>query len=471
MDFGRTFRNGSMITIISQIIKIGIGLIITGILSRLLTPDEYGVVAIVFVFLNLFDLLSNIGLGVGVIQFKNMSNEELSYVHVVSIIISFFMMAAFIISSPLIVIFYHEPLYYKIIPIVALNIVLTGYRTIPEAILRRDFKFKRLNILFLISDISGGVGAIFLAYTGWGVYALILRNIISNFILIVVESINIGFRFTWSFPKKKMKKFFSFSFYQFRFNIINYITRNIDDLLIGKYLDTQQLGIYDRAYKLTKYPLESVKGVLNNVFYPLLSCYQDRQEEQNKLYIKVLRLFLLIFIPMTAVLDIMSEEIIIILYGTEWYQTISIFRILALSVWVQVISAMGSIYLQSTGRTDLLVVTGKYLNCFSILGIIIGLFFGIKGVAIGFTAGYYIGFFFSFNLIFTIMSKKIIDFLRLLFFPIIISVILCVLAMGIKNIISSIILRAVVEGVCITGVYIIILKVSGMEKEFREIFK
>lgn len=470
MDFGRQFRKGTIITIISQVIKVVIGLVITAILSRLLTPDEYGIVAIIFIFLNLFDLFSNVGFGVGIIQYKDLTDKEISCIHILSIGLSIAMMLLFIICSPAIVVFYREPLYYRLIPVVSLNVLLSGLRVVPEALIRKNLQFKKLNTFFLISDILGGICAILLAYLGWGVYALILKSIITNVGLIIMESIHPEFTFSWSTERKGLGKLFFFSFHQFIFNIINYLTRNLDDLLIGRLSTAYQLGIYDRAYKLAKYPLDNVKGIMTNVLYPLLSLYQENLQELYALYLKVLQLFLLLFIPLTAVLAAMGEEIIIILYGDAWSSTIPIFQILALSIWTQVISSMASIYLQSISRTDLLVKTGIYLNVFTVLGIITGLFYGILGVSIGFSVGYYMGSVLSFRLVFKTMNKGIGDFMQLLFKPVMIAAFNVVIIYIIKFLIPSIVLRVFVEALSVLFMYGIVWKKLNLAGQFKEIF-
>lgn len=469
MNFGRQFRHGTFITLISQLFKVFIGLFITAILSRLLSAEEYGIVAIVFVFLNFFDLLSQMGLGIGIIQYKNLSDTELSFLHIFSIGISICMSLLFILISPLIVKFYHEPLYYKLIPVLSINLILTGYRLVPEALLRKNFCFKKLNFFLLFSESIGGISAVILAYQGWGVYSLIFKNIITNTLLIILEHFKREFKFEWNLKFRGLKNLYSFSFYQFIYNIINYISNNLDNLLIGKYFNVYQLGIYDRAYKLAKYPLDNIKGVLSNVLYPLLSQYQNQREKLHSLYLQALKLILILFIPASAIILVMSKDIIYILYGPGWYDASTILQILASTIWVQIVTILGGIYLQSISRTDLLVKTGIYSNACMVTGILLGLFWGAKGVAVGYTVSYYIGFILSFKLIYKTMNKSFKEFGSLLILPILISICFTMIVINLQLIIQNPFLRFAIQGIIVIILYLLLIKKLLSMEAFKDI--
>src|SRR5699024_11938811 len=151
-------------------------------------------------------------------------------------------------------------------------------------------------------------------------------------------------------------------------------SRNIYTILIGNFIGSGALGFYDRAYKLMLYPVQNLTHVITPVLHPVLSDYQNRTEVIYQAYEKLIKILSFLGVPISVFLFFAADEIIIILYGNQWVGSIPTFKILSISIMIQiVISSSGSIF-QSTRRTELLFISGVLSTIFTIAGISAGVF-------------------------------------------------------------------------------------------------
>jgi PST family polysaccharide transporter len=222
-----------------------------------------------------------------------------------------------------------------------------------------------------------------------------------------------------------VKKIARFSIFQFMFNFINYFSRNADNLLIGKYFSPSALGYYDKSYRLMMLPVANLTHVITPVLMPILSTYQNDKDVIYNAYIKVVKLLAIIGFPLSAFLFFTAPEIVNILYGPNWVQCIPVFRLLAITIGIQmVLSSTGSIF-QAMNRTDLLFFSGSLNTVFMISGIIYGVFIekSVESVAFGLIIAFIINFFLGFYiLVKVVLDKPFFNFLDIFLLPIAISI-------------------------------------------------
>lgn len=182
---------------------------------------------------------------------------------------------------------------------------------------------------------------------------------------------------------------------QFIFNTVNYFSRNLDNMLIGRYLGASELGYYDKGYQTTIYPNQLLTGVLNPVIQPIMSEYETDKEVIRKVYLRVVRLLGDISLPLSVFCFFAAEDIIYFLYGDQWGSSIMTLQILSVSIWAQMIASSTGAFYQSANRTDLLLISGIQSSIFNISFIIYGVYIGtINPVAtmvlISFTVNFFI---------------------------------------------------------------------------------
>lgn len=393
-------KKGILINFVAKYSNVFIQLILTSILARLLTPEEYGVIAVVLIFITFFNMLGDMGIGPAIIQYKNLKKDDMSSIFIFTFLSSIALSIVFFGFSYLIAYFYNNSIYINIGHLLCFCIMLNLLNIVPRNILLKYKRFKIVALSSLYSNVLAGILTIILAYLGFSYYALVFNSIMQSLINFLIcfrcSRIKVNFK---KFSMEPIKEIRSFSIYQFLFNMINYFSRNLDNLLIGKYMGMNALGYYDKSYKLMLYPVQNLTFVITPVLQPVLSEFQHRKDIILLHYKKIARILALMGAFITVFCFFSAREIILIMYGERWIGSINSFRILSISIVIQmVLSSSGSIF-QATGNTKRLFQTGVISACTMILFIIVGLRLGkieylvgllVLGFLLNFIQGYYI---------------------------------------------------------------------------------
>jgi len=416
-------KQGVVIVFISRYAGIFFQIIFTVILARLLTPKEFGVVAIVAVFITFFRLLSEMGLGAGIVQKRGLNNEDISSLFILTIFIAILFGLCFYIFSYAIAAFYKNNIYINIGHLLCITLIFSTLTTVPSSILRKNKKFLTIGVIQIVTIVLSGIFGVFLAFKNFSYYALVVQSIINSVLLFISFYIYSGIRVRFVFSVNSIRKIFKYSFYQFLFNTINYFSRNLDNILIGKFLGPTALGFYDKAYKLMLYPVQNLTGVMSSVLHPVMAEYQDKSSVIYTAYLKILKILLLIGIPISIFSFFSAKEVILMMFGNNWVQSIPVFKVLALSIWLQMLlSTTGSIF-QAAGRTDFLFLSGTMSNILLVIGMVVGMQKGITGVAIGIVTAFYVMFIPVFwILIKVVINQDIKEFFKLFTKPLIIGI-------------------------------------------------
>ena len=234
------------------------------------------------------------------------------------------------------------------------------------------------------------------------------------------------FHFFMKIKMKSLKKIMSFSLYQFLFNLINYFSRNLDKLLIGRFIGMSPLGYYEKSYRLMLLPLQNITFVVTPVIQPIFSSFQKNLYDLAEKYKKILHLLAYISFPLSSLLYFTARELILIFFGNQWGKSVGIFQILALTVSMQILtSTAGSIY-QSANATKQLFVSGCWCAFFMIVSFCITIFsWGtIEAVAYGFLIAQMANTVQCFYLLFRTLRYPIIAILKMLLRPFVIGLLL-----------------------------------------------
>ena len=246
-------------------------IIITIILARLLSPDDFGILAMVTVFTNFAMIFSEMGVSSALIQKQDTHDRHYHSAFWLNILVGIGLTLIFMAASPFIAWFYKKPELTPILLVVALNFLFSSFTIIQQTILTKEMDFKSLAIRDIIAVILAGVIGIALAYHGFGVWSLVYQLIAFTIINALLLWILSPWRPKLEFSISDIKDIFHFSAHLTGFNFLNYFSRNIDQLLIGKFLGTQALGYYSLAYKIMLYPLQNISRVISKVMFPVFS--------------------------------------------------------------------------------------------------------------------------------------------------------------------------------------------------------
>lgn len=382
MGIRKNFAKDVVYSGISKYSTIIIALIVTAVLSRILTPDDFGVVAIATVFIAFFNLLSDFGIAAAIVQFKDLTRKDISNIFGWSFWLAVLLSTAFFFCSSIIGSFYANPLLIPICRFLSLQIFFATLNIVPNALLLKNKKFNVIAIRTLTIQILCGIASVIAALNGVGVYALLINPIVGIFINLVINVVYMKMTINLLPAFSSLKKIFSFSIFQFLFNFINYIGNNVDKMIISKAISISGLGYYEKAYRLGQMPAQTINGVIGPVLHPYLSDYQTQPEKLLNVYDKMNRVLLTLSFPVSAFCLLCSRELVLIVFGPQWIESIVYFAIISITITTHLASSPTGAFLQASNKTKLLFYLGVVNTCLSIICLSIGAFVigSIKGI-------------------------------------------------------------------------------------------
>lgn len=422
-----SLKRAALITAVSKYINIFLGIFFSAILSRILTPNDYGIVAIVSVFTAFFIVLSNCGLGIAVIQKKEFTKDDINSIFTFSFYFGFVLMLIFILLAYPISLFFKSKIYFPICLILSISIFFNTINAVPDGLLRKEKKFLLIGIrLVAVSILTYGV-TILLALMNFKYYALVIQSVASSILIFLWNLRNVKVNLVKKINWNVLKSIFSYSGYNFLFNFFNYFSRNLDKLIIGKFLGNENLAQYNKAYHFMLYPVQNLTNVITPTLHPILSDYQDNIQVVYEKYVKVVKFLSLIGVIVTAICFICSKEIISILYGSQWADAAVCFKYMSLAIWGQMVGGTtGSLFaaLNDTRRHFYITILNTFII---VLALIVGIYDGnIRMIALYVSIALNSHFFTNYYvLIKKTMKKKFFHFFSLLFPDIIMMIILC----------------------------------------------
>ena len=373
MDIGQNFKKGILYTALGKYSNVVIQLLVTAVLSRILTPEEYGVVAVVNVFLIFFQMLADSGIGPAIIQNKKLNQDDLRSIFALTIYTGFILSAIFCLLGYPMSLVYGDFIYINLYLLLGICVFFYTITIVPQAILTKEMRFKQVNLLTLVANIVSGLVGILLALGNFGVYSLIFSNIVKALVLFLVLYWKVKLQPSRKIDRGSIKKIFEFSKFQFLFNFWNYFARNLDNLLIGRFINSSALGYYDKAYQLSLYPNQILSQIITPVIHPIMSNFEKNQKKMGEIYLQVSSLLIILGMPISAYLYFNAKDIIIFMFGDSWSESIPVFRILAVTIWLQMANSPTGAFYQATNRTNTLFKVGMLTSTINIAAIIIGI--------------------------------------------------------------------------------------------------
>lgn len=370
--------SGSFIQILVQFIVIGI-------LARLLSPEEFGVVGVILIFVNFTNLFTDLGIATAIVQLKNISKDHISSGYTISLLIGIIVGLLFYGLAPNIAGFFNLHGADNAIRFFAIFFPLRSFNSITLAILRRNFQFSIIVKCGIISYVLGtGLTSIILAYLNFGYWALILGQLAGILVTIVTMIYYQPPIFSFRFNKKIVSELLFFGMGHTMGTIFNYFAENGDNIIIGKSLGTVSLGIYSKAFQLFSIPASFFGGIFDKVLFPILSQKQEEKEKLKHFYLFSSSLCFGILFPMATLLFINAELIVKILLGDQWLEVIYLFQVLIFGLAYRFGTRINKSYLKSLG----IIYKGAYYQLVFVFLIFtfctIGQYlYGLPGVAYG----------------------------------------------------------------------------------------
>lgn len=332
-----------------------ISFIISLVLARLLTPDEFGLASLVLVVNLLGQTFIDAGISSGLIRKTNVNDKELSSFFYLNIIIGVFLMLLVLLTSTYIAHLFENVDLAPLLQLSSLQFFISSLGLMPMVFLKRDIDFRFLSQLDVGINVGGGVITIILALMGFGVYSLIFRSIIAGVLNVGFLWRKITWRPSWIFSYSSMKPTLNYSTGLLGLNIVNTVSGNFSTILIGKFFSVATIGIFNRAANTRGLILKNFAPLFNKVFFPVLSKIQDDEVRLQSYYLKAIQMVSLLTVYCMAMLFLFSDTLIYYLYGEQWMESAPILKILCLAGLVLPISSINLNLFMVKGKSRFLM--------------------------------------------------------------------------------------------------------------------
>ena len=336
-----------------------VNFVVSVILARLLTPADYGLIGLITVFISIALVFARSGMGQALVQKKDANDEDFSTVFYFSLAVSVAMYAILFLFSPLIANSYNEPELIPIIRVLGVTIIIGAVYSVQQAKVQREMDFKKFFYATLVGTLLSAVVGIVLAYSGYGVWALVWQQISCQLINILVLFFSVKWRPKLIFSFSKMWGLFNYSWKLLVSGLIDTAYNNMYSLIIGFRYSPSDLGYYNRGKQYPMLIIENVNGSINSVIFPVLSKMQDEKERFKATVRRSMKTSTYIIFPLMAGLAAVAEPLVRIMLTDKWLPAVPFIRFCCFTYafWpvhtanLQAVKALGrsGIYLQLEG--------------------------------------------------------------------------------------------------------------------------
>ena len=395
------------------------------ILARLLSPDAYGVIGMLTVFLCVVQVFIDCGFSQALIAKQDRTQTDFSTEFYFNIGVGLIGYCLLFISAPFIADFYNMPLLTSVLRVVGLGVIINSLCVVQSAQFSIRLDFKTPAKIGVSTNLFSGVVGIILAYYGWGVWALVFQQLASGILYGILVWILAKWRPTFEFSKDSFKYLWNYGSKILASSIIQQVYDNLYPLVIGKFFSARQLGLYSRAQGFATLPSSNVSGILGSVTFPILSKINNDTPRLMRIYRQMIKTAAFIVFPLMLGLFAISNPLVKVLLNRQWYDCILILQLLCCALLWQPISAINLSILKVIGRTDILLKLEIIKRIAGIISIGCSVPFGIIGMCIGYIILYLFCFILN-----TIYISKITDTPLFVYFKDIVPPLLASISMG-----------------------------------------
>jgi O-antigen/teichoic acid export membrane protein len=354
------------------------------VMARFLTPDDFGIFAILMIFVGFMNIFATMGTSQAVIHLDSPSKRMLSSIFYFNVGMGLVLFGLLYILAWPIADFYEKPNLVHLLQLTGLTFIITTLSLVQKAVLEKSMLFKRVVALETLALALSSFAGMLAALLDFGIYSLIIMVLSNAAILSLGLWISAHWRPSLQFSFKDIKEVLDYSLQLTGFSFINYFARQSDQFLIGKFIGSGALGIYSVAYKIILYPLENISRVIIRVLFPAFSEIKHDNVRFKNAYIKAISFIALVTFPLMAGLAAVSQNFVDVVLGEKWTEMGMLLIILApIGLLQSIVTTVGSIFM-AKGTTGLMFKIGALNAAVTVISFLVGISFGIEGVAIAY---------------------------------------------------------------------------------------
>lgn len=364
----------------------GISFLIGIILARLLTPEDYGVIGMIGVFTAIIGSFVDSGFSSALIRKIDRTETDCSTVFYFNLIMSLVCYAIMFVSSPYIADFFHTPILEDIIKVICLDIVINAFGAVQGARFSWNVDFKSTAKASICSTVISGIVGITMAYTGWGVWSLVGQSLSAAIVNVCI----LWYLSTWRpkliFSITSFKELFSFGGKLLASGLLHTLYCQLDTMLIGRYFNSAQLGLWSRGKHIVSYPSTNITSILQRVTFPVLAQIQDDDTRLLSAYRQYIKLASMIIFFLMMLLFSVGKPLILFLLTDKWGEAIVFMQIFCFVMMFDHINAININLLYVKGRSDLVLKLEIMKKTISISILLACIPLGLKALALGMVA-------------------------------------------------------------------------------------
>ena len=382
-SLGKKAARGAIWVSIDRFTMMGLQFAVNLILARLLVPADFGAIGMLAIFIAVSTVLIDGGFGSALIQKKSPTQIDYSTIFYWNLLFSSFLYGILYLSAPLIADFYNMPTLSGVLRGCGITLIINAILTIQRTRLQKKLAFKILAVANICAYIISSCLGIFLAYHDWGVWSLVILQIVNVSMNVIFLAIITRWHPSLCFSKNSMKSLFGFGGFIMATNILQEICKNLQGILIGKKFSATQMGYFSQAYKLDNITSYSIPQIIVQVMYPIYSEIQDDKMRLKEVILMNMRIISFLIFPVLAILILIGEPLITWLYGEKWLPSAPYFQVLCVGGFFVCLQNVNFYAVAAVGKSKQLFYWSFYKWGFLLVALFVGMVFGIFGILWG----------------------------------------------------------------------------------------
>ena len=344
----------------------GISFIGSIVLARLLVPSDFGLIAMISIFVAIGTVLLDSGLSSSLIRNVNNDERDYSTIFYVNIIFSIILYIIFFLAAPFIAKFYNQTILISLIRVYCLSFFIAALTSVQMTILIKQMEFKKIAIANIPGVIIGSIVGILMGYNGFGVWSIAAMYLANQFMLFIFLWLSSEWKPKLIFSKDKFAYHYNFGYKLFISSLIGSIFGNIYNVVIGKFYSLNTTGNFERGSMFNQYPVIVLSQIIGKVTFPLLANIQGDKERLRTIFIRLVDFTFFVTAPVMIVLSACAAPLILVILGEKWSGVIPIFSVLCFGGLFYTLQALNVNIMKIYGRSDYILKGEIFLKIISI---------------------------------------------------------------------------------------------------------
>lgn len=359
-----------------------VSFIVSIILARILIPEDYGTVALVYVFIAIFDIFVNAGLGSALIQKKDADDTDFSTVFFANICFCIVLYLICFVSAPVISHFYSKPELTPMLRICGIMLIISGVKNVQTAFVSKTMQFKRFFFATLGGTLFSAIVGIVMANRGYGAWALIVQNLTNNAIDTIILWISVKWRPKLLFSVNRLKGLFAFGWKMLATAVINTIYNKLRTLIIGRVYTSEDLAFFNRGNHWPNLIVENANTAFDSVLFPSLSNIQDDIDQVRRMTRRAIKVSSYVIMPLMVGLAACAEPVVSIVLTDKWLPSVHFMRVFCFTYALYPIHTANINAIKAMGRSDIMLKLEIIKKIIGIIAVLVTMFISVQAMAL-----------------------------------------------------------------------------------------